>query len=25
MEAFWVDIGAEGIPSAYYYLAARSD
>ncbi|TMK81984.1 MAG: hypothetical protein E6G47_01895 [Actinobacteria bacterium] len=25
MEAFWVDIGAEGIPSDYYYLAARSD
>jgi hypothetical protein len=25
MEAFWVDIGKEGIPSDYYYLAARSD
>ena len=24
MEAFWIDIGREGIPSDYYYLAARS-
>jgi len=24
MEAFWIDVGREGIPSDYYYLAARS-
>jgi len=23
MEAFWIDLGKEGIPSDYYYLAAR--
>jgi len=25
MEAFWIDVGSEEIPSDYYYLAARSD
>jgi hypothetical protein len=24
MEAFWIDVGREGIPSDYYYLAARA-
>lgn len=24
MEAFWIDVGQQGIPSDYYYLAARS-
>ena len=24
MEAFWIDVGKEGIPSDYYYLAARA-
>lgn len=25
MEAFWIDVGKVGLPSDYYYLAARSD